>query len=1131
MPENDAAPPDRQPKHLIEGFELIRKLGGGGMGVTYLARQSSLNRLVALKVLRKSLARDQSFVGRFQREARLAGNLDHVNIVGVHDAGESGGFHYLVMEYVEGKSLQAMLDESGAMEEGFALHLAMQVARALDFAHNKAGIIHRDVKPDNILVTKEGIAKLCDFGLARSAEAETRMTQTGVMMGTPHYVSPEQARGEKDVDIRSDIYSLGAMLYHLVTGRTPFQGSSAAVVMTKHLTEQVPWPADVNPAVSENCCRLVERMMAKAREDRYQDPAELLRNMERVIDGKAPESQVLDSDKSSIGRRGVAPSAHRETAGSGRGRGPEAAGEAGGPVRVPGRSLPLPALIGIGVAALLLVSVVLWLALRGGGETRPHESSPKVVQIPTPAPADDKKFEEMFRYAEDCWKKAPEDYEEATRNFRKVEAAAKGTKWELAAGGAARDVERSRDQAADAAFAALKDQADTLAGAGDYDGAIAALAKPPEKFAALLAGKVKAGREALAKQAEDTLGAALEAVENLSKAGEPEKGLAELDKLKSVKYAALAGKLAGLRARLDEEKKSVVELEKKRQAARALVERDRILDGFDERMLSGKFAEAAAFVAAERGKIDKDALAPVAGELGAAERAAGEVSAWEAGRRKALENLVGQEHSFDLRRGGVSTFTVRKVAENAFEGEARFKSGAIEGVRPVNLPFAELAEGEMEKRMPAFAPKTPDGQIALTLVAAGRKDFDAAGKALAAAGEHVLAERYRRVLEVKRFGAAEVAAREAWEALLARPEAGPGAKIPDKSAQNLLIQIAAFEEKHGATTFAASVAGELAALRGRAEAAGGGWKPVPVRTSPSAFRAIWHELKIEGEKPRGGTNPDMTFDSKRKVFVLFAEGYLRTKKAGNLFALDLDRMTCGRLHPKVDATDGKSWPNISNRDHMVDYDPENDLYWIGPNWAFDPQARQWKAITPPKGYRFDPFAHWVYDPDGKRFFNVVPGAASFFFMPGTVTIEKQADARPIPGRAYLDGGLGYDRRAKVFVLFGGGTHPAGTFNDTWVFDPRAKTWREIKPPVSPPARCHHKLIWHDRLGVLVMAGGSGEGDKQLNDLWVYEAAADRWTEVKTPTAPPPCAAATGYAAAQDAVVLFNDKGQTWVLKI
>lgn len=232
------------------------------MGATYLARQISLDRLVALKVLKKSLGGDRVFVDRFYQEARLSGKLDHVNIVRVLNVGQSGGFHHLVMEYVEGRNLADRMAAEKFLPEKEALHIAVQVARALDHAHRHA-IVHRDVKPANVMMDLNGIAKLCDFGLARQEDKAIHLTLTGMMIGTPHYVSPEQARGERDIDTRSDIYSLGATLYHLVTGQTPFDGSSAAAVMTKHITDQVPWPRDVNPAVSENCCRLITRMMAK----------------------------------------------------------------------------------------------------------------------------------------------------------------------------------------------------------------------------------------------------------------------------------------------------------------------------------------------------------------------------------------------------------------------------------------------------------------------------------------------------------------------------------------------------------------------------------------------------------------------------------------------------------------------------------------------------------------------------------------------------------------------------------------------------------------------------------------------------------------------------------------------------
>jgi serine/threonine-protein kinase len=290
------------PKQVIPGFELLKKLGEGGMGATYLARQVSMDRMVALKVLRKNFSRNQDYVARFRREAKLAGQLEHANIVQTRDVGEGGGFHYLIMEYVEGRSLRQLMPE-GAVEEGAALRVVLQVARALEHAHAH-NIVHRDVKPDNILLTCDHTAKLCDFGLAKSVSTQTHLTQSGMTVGTPHYVSPEQARGSGRVDIRADIYSLGATLYHLVTGETPFHGSSAAVVMTKHLSEQVPWPQDVNPRVSDRVCRLIEKMMAKDPGDRYATPAELIADLELVLEGQDPLSN-LDPGRSSIARSGA----------------------------------------------------------------------------------------------------------------------------------------------------------------------------------------------------------------------------------------------------------------------------------------------------------------------------------------------------------------------------------------------------------------------------------------------------------------------------------------------------------------------------------------------------------------------------------------------------------------------------------------------------------------------------------------------------------------------------------------------------------------------------------------------------------------------------------------------------------
>ena len=273
---------------VIGGYELLEKIGEGGMGAVFKARQISMDRIVALKLLPDRLVADKEFTARFLREARVAAKLDHVNMVRGIDVGQDGDNYYFAMELVVGESVADVLRREGSMPEERVLRIATQVARALEHAWGLK-LIHRDIKPDNILLTKSDVAKVADLGLARSTDAEsTVMTRTGMAVGTPHYISPEQARGEKNIDIRTDLYSLGATLYHMVVGKTPFGGSTAAVIITQHLTES-PTPAHLNnTAVSENTSRVIAKMMAKKAVDRYLDPTQLLEDLEVVADGKEP---------------------------------------------------------------------------------------------------------------------------------------------------------------------------------------------------------------------------------------------------------------------------------------------------------------------------------------------------------------------------------------------------------------------------------------------------------------------------------------------------------------------------------------------------------------------------------------------------------------------------------------------------------------------------------------------------------------------------------------------------------------------------------------------------------------------------------------------------------------------------
>jgi serine/threonine-protein kinase len=259
----------------IEGYKILSKLGKGGMGSVYLARQLSLNKLVAIKILPPRLAQNEEDLARFKREALATASLNHRNIVHAYDVGESNGYNYLVMEYVEGETVKEILDREGRIDEARAADILEQLADALRHAHQN-GIVHRDIKPSNIVITRpEGTPKLLDLGLAISKREDFAITKTGVIMGTPYYLSPEQARSE-ETDTRSDMYSLGITLYHMLVGEPPFTGESAAVIVSKHLMEPLPDPLEKVPGLSNGICFILSKMTAKEPPDRYQVPDELL---------------------------------------------------------------------------------------------------------------------------------------------------------------------------------------------------------------------------------------------------------------------------------------------------------------------------------------------------------------------------------------------------------------------------------------------------------------------------------------------------------------------------------------------------------------------------------------------------------------------------------------------------------------------------------------------------------------------------------------------------------------------------------------------------------------------------------------------------------------------------------------
>jgi eukaryotic-like serine/threonine-protein kinase len=273
----------------IPGYKVIRKLGAGAMATVFLARQLSLDRDVAIKVLPRKFSDNKKFIERFYKEGRAAAQLNHPNIVGAYDVGQAGEHHYFVMEYVDGETVYDRVVANKRIPEKEAIEIVRQVAEALKHAHEK-GFIHRDIKPKNIMISSRSVVKLADLGLARAmSDVDAAKAEAGRAYGTPYYISPEQIRGEVKIGPPADIYGLGATFYHMVTGRVPFEGKNPSSVMHKHLKAELVPPDHINPKLSAGCAQVIEMMMAKDKKARYQTAEDLLTDLELVAKGKSPQ--------------------------------------------------------------------------------------------------------------------------------------------------------------------------------------------------------------------------------------------------------------------------------------------------------------------------------------------------------------------------------------------------------------------------------------------------------------------------------------------------------------------------------------------------------------------------------------------------------------------------------------------------------------------------------------------------------------------------------------------------------------------------------------------------------------------------------------------------------------------------
>ncbi|MCC6284391.1 MAG: serine/threonine protein kinase [Phycisphaerales bacterium] len=281
----------------IPGYKLLGKLGAGAMATVFKAKQLSLDRMVAIKILPRKFGQSPQFVERFYAEGRAAAQLNHPNIVQAYDVGKAGDYHYFVMEYVEGRTVYDDIVKHKRFSEREAIDITIQAAEALLHAHER-GLIHRDIKPKNIMINRDGVVKVADLGLARAiSDKEAAEAEQGKAFGTPYYISPEQIRGEVTVGPTTDIYSLGATLYHMVTGTVPFDGKNPSSVMHKHLKADLVPPDHVNPKLSTGLAEVIEMMMAKSPKGRHQSCKDLLVDLRAVREGQNPplaHRDVLD---------------------------------------------------------------------------------------------------------------------------------------------------------------------------------------------------------------------------------------------------------------------------------------------------------------------------------------------------------------------------------------------------------------------------------------------------------------------------------------------------------------------------------------------------------------------------------------------------------------------------------------------------------------------------------------------------------------------------------------------------------------------------------------------------------------------------------------------------------------------
>jgi len=428
MPDSSGKGPDLAPGQQLGNYTIVRKLGEGGMGAVYEANQAGINRRVALKVLPQTLMQNQVFLERFMREAQSAGALNHPNIVTVHEVVQDQGYYFFSMEYVDGQTLREWLKRTGRMSADDALKIIRKVAQALHYAWQEARIIHRDIKPDNIMLTRQGEVKVADLGLAKSTAQDATVTADGTGIGTPAYMSPEQSRGAKDIDCRADIYSLGITLFQMLTAQLPFEAETPYAVIAAHLEQPLPDPKSISPEIPDSVSALIQRMCAKDPSQRYEAPAQLVDEIDAIArPGAAGPTQPIQTE--AFRQQPTIPISQRRR-------------------RAPKSRSRTPAILAALIGLVIIGGLGYMMFGRGGPgvptTTTTIATTTTVKGVVAISPAQAK---EMFEYAMTYAKEHPDEFPEIINKFEEVRIETKGTVFAMQAADQIREWRRNWDDA------------------------------------------------------------------------------------------------------------------------------------------------------------------------------------------------------------------------------------------------------------------------------------------------------------------------------------------------------------------------------------------------------------------------------------------------------------------------------------------------------------------------------------------------------------------------------------------------------------------------------------------------------------------------------------------------------------